>query len=307
MSSYQHSVLIEASSGDVFRVYSDVANWKTWDPEVEWSSLEGPFAKGSKGRLKPRGAPVSAIYLTGVKNGASFTVESRLPLCRMVFEHELTSNGNRTEALHRVTFTGFLSFLFGFLIGRQINKGFPKTLLGLKEKCEGLNTIKPPDKNSEEATHMIPELVTVHRMNVVGLEIRTRNQEEMNPATAKIPGVWGRFHQENLPGKVPGGKPGCAPIGVYSKYETDHTGHYSLLVGVEAPGPDVPAGLSGVTVLEGQYLVFPVRGPMPQSLIQTWVAIWDYFSKDLTYKRAYTTDFELYRGKDAVDIHIAVK
>jgi predicted transcriptional regulator YdeE len=46
---------------------------------------------------------------------------------------------------------------------------------------------------------------------------------------------------------------------------------------------------------------------MPQTLIQTWIAIWDYFAKDSEYKRAYTTDFELYRGGDAVDIHIAVK
>lgn len=55
----------------------------------------------------------------------------------MVFEHELTLKGDQTGALHRVTFSGPLSFLFGFLIGRQINKGFVNTLSGLKETCEG--------------------------------------------------------------------------------------------------------------------------------------------------------------------------
>ena len=154
---------------------------------------------------------------------------------------------------------------------------------------------------------MNPRLITVKRMYVAGLEVRTTNPEEMNPATAKIPGIWGRFHQEGLIEKVPGRRSGCAPLGVYSKYETDHTGPYSLLAGVEMSGPNVPDGMVGVTVLEGPYLVFSAHGPMPQSLIQTWLAIWDYFSKDSKYGRAYTTDFELYRGKDTVDIHIAVK
>ena len=154
---------------------------------------------------------------------------------------------------------------------------------------------------------MNPKLITVKQMNVVGLEIRTTNRDEMSPATAKIPGVWGRFHQEGLMERIPGRKSDCAPIGVYSKYETDHTGPYSLLAGVETSSPDIPTGMAGVTVLEGRYLVFPVHGPMPQALTKTWIAIWDYFSKGLKYRRAYTTDFELYRGQDTVDIHIAVK
>jgi predicted transcriptional regulator YdeE len=46
---------------------------------------------------------------------------------------------------------------------------------------------------------------------------------------------------------------------------------------------------------------------MQWSLIRTWVTIWDYFSKSQKYKQAYTTDFELYRSMDIVDIHIAIK
>jgi hypothetical protein len=136
MISGQHRIVINGSAGKIFEVYADVAGWNTWDPEVEWATLGGPFKAGSKGRLKPKGAPVSAIRLIEVQDNRSFTVESRLPLCRMIFEHELTPQDSQCEVLHRVAFTGPLSFFFGFFIGRQINKGFPKTLLGLKKKCE---------------------------------------------------------------------------------------------------------------------------------------------------------------------------
>ena len=154
---------------------------------------------------------------------------------------------------------------------------------------------------------MNPTLVTVPRMSVAGLEVRTTNRAEMNPATARIPGVWARFSQESLMERTPARKADGVPLGVYSKYETDHTGPYSLLAGVEVDDSAVPKGLAGVTIEEGSYLVFPARGPMPQTLIETWMAIWDYFTKNDAHQRAYTTDFELYRGADAVDIHIAVK
>jgi predicted transcriptional regulator YdeE len=154
---------------------------------------------------------------------------------------------------------------------------------------------------------MNPDLVTINEMKVVGLKIRTTNHDEMNPATGKIPGVWGRFSQEGLLEKIPDRKPGAAPMGVYSKYESDDTGPYSLLVGVETSGPDVPTGMSSVAIQQGQYLVFPGQGPMPQAVMQAWGAVWDYFSKESQYRRAYTTDFELYRGQDKVDIHIAIK
>jgi len=54
----------------------------------------------------------------------------------MRFEHELSPVGNQIQALHRVSFVGFLSPLFGRLIGSQIQKGLPQKLEGLKRVAE---------------------------------------------------------------------------------------------------------------------------------------------------------------------------
>jgi hypothetical protein len=72
-----------------------------------------------------------------------FTVESKLPLCTLRFEHELSAAENQIEALHRVSFVGFLSPLFGRLIGAQIKKGLPRTLEGLKSAAESRFRIEP--------------------------------------------------------------------------------------------------------------------------------------------------------------------
>lgn len=155
---------------------------------------------------------------------------------------------------------------------------------------------------------MAPELKSLPEFKVVGIEVRTSNTAEMNAASAKIPGLWGRFYQEQIPARIKPAKSDARVVGVYSKYASDHSGPYSLLAGVEAPALDaIPDGMTGITIPANNYLVFTAHGAMPQALIQTWAAIWEYFSQGRKYQRAYTHDFELYKAPDRVDIHIAVK
>ena len=155
---------------------------------------------------------------------------------------------------------------------------------------------------------MEPKWTNVTEQKVAGIELRTTNQAEMNPSTAKIPSLWGRFYQEKIHAKIPSKTKNARTLGVYHKYASDHTGPYSLLAGVEVSTlNDLLDGLTGVTIPAGNYLVFTAHGSMPQALIQTWGTIWEYFSGDPKYQRAYTFDFELYQAPDRVDIHIAVK
>lgn len=154
---------------------------------------------------------------------------------------------------------------------------------------------------------MVPEFKRVSGFKAAGLEIRTSNAAEMNAASAKIPGLWGRFYQEKIP-SIAHANINARVVGIYSKYASDHNDAYSLLAGVEVSTLDaIPDGITGITIPPNNYLVFTAHGSMPQALIQTWVAIWEYFSQGQKYQRAYTYDFELYQAPDRVDIHIAVK
>ena len=133
----EHRIAIAASPETVFRIYEDVKNWHTWDPDTKRAFLDGPFRIGSRGRITPPKGMTVPMLLTQVEPGKCFTVESKIPLFCMLFEHELLPVEGATEVIHRVTFSGFLSFVLGPLLSKQLNAGLPVTLRKLKALAEG--------------------------------------------------------------------------------------------------------------------------------------------------------------------------
>jgi len=155
---------------------------------------------------------------------------------------------------------------------------------------------------------MTPELVTHPGMTVLGIDVRTSNAAEADAGTARLPALWGRFYGENVLERIPGKLSPAAPLGVYADYESDHLGEYRVVAGAAVEdGTAVPSGLARATVPAGRYLVFRGEGPMPDVVIQTWVSVWNHFSGSKAPARLFTADFELYRGPNAVDIHVAVR
>ena len=133
---FEEQIVIAAPPEKVFALYENVTAWSSWDPDVKTSSIEGSFSSGASGSIKPSNGPKARIKFTEIMPNRSFTVETKLPLCIMRFEHELTLLPSGTNAKHRVTFQGLLSPFFGRVIGSQIRKGLPITLQGLKHAAE---------------------------------------------------------------------------------------------------------------------------------------------------------------------------
>ncbi|AYG45603.1 hypothetical protein DV532_15375 [Pseudomonas sp. Leaf58] len=130
------SIEIQTEPARVFRLYQDAAHWSDWDPEVVAASLPDGLKLGAKGWLKPKSGPKANIQIVEVTQGMSFSVQTRLPLCRMRFGHSLSASKGSTVATHWVDFKGPLSFLFRYLIGRSIQASLPNTMLGLKRASE---------------------------------------------------------------------------------------------------------------------------------------------------------------------------
>jgi Polyketide cyclase / dehydrase and lipid transport len=132
----EHRISIGASADAIFRIYADVKNWHTWDPDTKQAWLDGPFEVGSSGKLTPTQGSTVPMVLTQVEPGRCFTVDCRIPLFRMRFEHELAPLPGATEVVHRVTFSGLLSFILGPMLSKQLNAGLPVTLSRLKALAE---------------------------------------------------------------------------------------------------------------------------------------------------------------------------
>lgn len=132
----EHSIVVNAPPQRLFAIYADVANWHRWDPDTKAAHLNGPFQVGASGSLTPAKGNTVPMVITSIEPDRSFTAESRIPLFCMRFDHELRPEHGATRVVHRVTFSGALTFLLGRIIGAQVNKGLPVTLANLKALAE---------------------------------------------------------------------------------------------------------------------------------------------------------------------------
>jgi predicted transcriptional regulator YdeE len=155
---------------------------------------------------------------------------------------------------------------------------------------------------------MDPTAVATGAFLVVGLRTRTTNRIEAVPEMARIGALWRQFYADDVSSRIPHRIPEAPEIvAVYFDYESDHRGQYSLIVGHKVSSLDhAPKGMGGVLVPGGRYLRFPVDGPLPTALIETWQSIWKFFDLSHEYERAYATDFEVHRPND-VEIFVGVK
>jgi hypothetical protein len=132
----EHRTIAHAQPEVIYRIYEDVAAWNTWDPDTKQATLDGPLRVGARGKLTPPKGLTVPMLITQATSGRSFTVESKIPMFRMVFEHELHPSEIGTEIVHRVTFSGLLSRVLGPMLAKQLNAGLPVTLGKLKQLAE---------------------------------------------------------------------------------------------------------------------------------------------------------------------------
>ncbi len=116
---------------------------------------------------------------------------------------------------------------------------------------------------SEATTELQPPTLVEHTaFTVVGIETRTSNPREANPATARIPALWQRFTGEQIADQIPKRTNPAYALAVYSGYEGGTDGAFSLLVGAASSATAAPAGMSTARVPSGQYLMFAAEGEL---------------------------------------------
>jgi len=149
------------------------------------------------------------------------------------------------------------------------------------------------------------QTVDLPSFRVFGIQTRTRNADEENLKTARLPLLWHDVYTELVPQL-----PAEAPVyGVYAGYESDKDGEYTVTAGADQQPQKCSLDLVEVTVPAGRYVVFTSKGKMPETVIRLWLDIWDYFSApNAAFERAYTSDFDVYRGREetAIDVRVYV-
>lgn len=108
-----------ASPEAFFVRWADMGTWPEWNTDTVWVRLDGPFATGATGRLKPKGGPAVRFVLTSVVPGQEFVDTSMLPGAHLVFRHTVRSSPAGGCAVRvDVTLDGPLAWVWNALLGK---------------------------------------------------------------------------------------------------------------------------------------------------------------------------------------------
>lgn len=136
MFSTEASFVSQASPDVIWRLWSDVLNWNTWDEGIETVSLEGAFAPGSEGTLTPGGASPLPYRILEATPLQSFSDVTELPGAHLEFIHRLEVTPAGTKITHRVEISGPAWQAYAEGLGQALKQDLPKTLAKLAQVAE---------------------------------------------------------------------------------------------------------------------------------------------------------------------------
>ena len=120
-----------------FARWADMATWPEWNSDTEWARLDGPFATGSTGALKPKGAPRVKFVIERLVPGSEFVDVSRLVGARLTFAHHVTERpGGGSHVAVTVTMGGPLGWLWTRILGGDLRESLPRDLQALAAVAE---------------------------------------------------------------------------------------------------------------------------------------------------------------------------
>ena len=132
-----YSIRVKGLTRDpVWKMWTDVNQWHTWQDDIDYAKLESSFEKGAYIRFKPKGGPKLRLEITEVKPGFVFIDCTSLPLAKMYDAHELIDHDNELEIKSTISIKGPLSFLWRKIIAENVANGLEEQTKKLINKVQ---------------------------------------------------------------------------------------------------------------------------------------------------------------------------
>jgi len=131
----EYSVESKASEESIWKVMTDVENWKKWVSGLEYSRLDSDFGNGVFGTLKNFNGPKSRFWIKDVIENKSFIMQSKFMLCAMDGIHEITNENGLIKIKLGVRICGPLTFILKYF-ARNTEKSLPIAAKKLSELAE---------------------------------------------------------------------------------------------------------------------------------------------------------------------------
>ncbi len=131
------SVHSTAPASAFFDQWADMATWPEWNLDTAWVRLDGPFAEGATGALKPKGGPKVRFAIERLVPEREFVDVSRLLGARLVFDHQVRpADGGGCTVAVTVSIDGPLKALWTLILGKGIRATAQADLDRLARRAE---------------------------------------------------------------------------------------------------------------------------------------------------------------------------
>ncbi len=127
---WQHAYSIEtnASPEAIWKLFSDVPNWKKWNAGIESIEIQGPFSAGTVFIMTPPGQEPLFSRLVEVRENEAFVDETRVDDVVVLVTHRIDSLASGRTC---VTYAVQVSGPSAEEIGRAVSSDFPDVLKAL--------------------------------------------------------------------------------------------------------------------------------------------------------------------------------
>lgn len=118
----------EVTKEQMWKLFTDVNNWHTWDDGIEHASITGPFEQGNHFLLKPKGGPNLKVSLLETIENRLFLDVTHFPLAKMYDNHSFEETAEGLKITNTITVKGLLSFVWVKLVAQNIVNALPKDI-----------------------------------------------------------------------------------------------------------------------------------------------------------------------------------
>jgi hypothetical protein len=133
----EYSTETSATPQEIWRLWADVAGWRSWNADIAEIQLTGPFAAGSTIRMTPIGQEPIELRIAEAVEPELFVDEADFgEIVVRTIHHAKQLDDGRARVSYRMEITGPASDTLGSQIGPEISGDFPQTLAALVERAE---------------------------------------------------------------------------------------------------------------------------------------------------------------------------
>lgn len=121
----KHTVETDATPKQIWRLWQDVENWKTWDRDILLSRIDGPFQEGTTGCTQFIGTPLFKTLLKQVEPYKLVVQETYLTFAKVVSYNSIKEVAGKTQVTFEVEIRGLLSLFYFWMVGGFMRKKVP--------------------------------------------------------------------------------------------------------------------------------------------------------------------------------------